>query len=743
MEEKIKKVLFTATVDSHILHFHIPYLKMFKEAGYEVHVATNGDKEIPYCDVKHVVTFERSPFNINNLRAIKQLKRIVEKEKFDIIHCHTPMGSVVTRLAAKHARKMYGTRIIYTAHGFHFYRGAPIKNWILFYPVEKLLAHITDDLIIINEEDYELAKKKMKAKRIHYVPGVGVDTVKFDFEMTEEEKEKLRKEVGVTKDDFVMIYPAELTKRKNQSMLIKVMVELKKESLKYKLLLPGQDSLNGHYQQMAKELGVEDCVKFLGYRKDVSKLLKISNIAVSVAKQEGLPVNVMEAQMCGLPCVVTNCRGNRDLIQEGVNGHIVEIDDVESLKKAILKLHKSERNVKLDEQFTSNSVEEKMRKIYWRDGLKKNRVALLRTTSIINDSRVTKEVNTFLKSDMNVKVVCWDRNGLVENENKLIMPNGEAELIKCNLRASYGSGLKNLFKMLRFEAWLYKTLKRNNDSYDIIHSCDLDTGIVANIIAKKYKKKLVYDIFDYYVDCHNLPNILRGFIERQEIKVINNADATIICGEWRKEQIGKSSPNELLVIHNSPDIDMVKIRKSKSVVKSNSNKIKVVYVGVLQDDRLLKEIADILVNQKNVELHIGGFGKYEQYFEDLSKKNDNIFFYGSMKYDDVLKLESECDVLFATYNPKIKNHKYSAPNKVYEAMALGKPIIVCKNTGIDKFVLKNNLGVAVDYETKSFLSGLKNLNYNCRSGSQRLFSEKYNWNKMEKELIKAYLKMMR
>lgn len=123
--DKVKKVLFTATVDSHILHFHIPYLKMFKDMGYETHVATNGDEAIPYCDKKHKISFERSPFKLNNLKAIKQLKKVVEEEKFDIIHCHTPMGSVVTRLASKHARKAYGTRVIYTAHGFHFYKGAP------------------------------------------------------------------------------------------------------------------------------------------------------------------------------------------------------------------------------------------------------------------------------------------------------------------------------------------------------------------------------------------------------------------------------------------------------------------------------------------------------------------------------------------------------------------------------------------------------------------------------------------
>lgn len=184
----MKKVLFTATVDSHILQFHIPYLKMFKEKGYEVHVATNGTEAIPYCDVKHVVSFARSPIKTSNLKAIIQLRKIINENNFEIVHCHTPMGSVVTRIAAKKAKKR-GTRVIYTAHGFHFFKGAPMVNWLVFYPVEKYLSKYTDCLITINQEDYELAKRKFKkCKQIELVHGVGVDKSKFDFEMSEREK---------------------------------------------------------------------------------------------------------------------------------------------------------------------------------------------------------------------------------------------------------------------------------------------------------------------------------------------------------------------------------------------------------------------------------------------------------------------------------------------------------------------------------------------------------------------------
>ena len=294
----MKKVLFTATVDSHILHFHIPYLKLFKENGYEVHVATNGDEKIPYCDVKHKISFERNPIKLNNLKAIKQLKKVIDKEKFDIIHCHTPMGSVVTRLAAKKARKN-GTRVIYTAHGFHFYKGAPLLNWLLFYPIEKYLSKYTDDLITINKEDYELAKRKFHARNTYYIPGVGVDPNKFNINLTSEEKHKLRESLGLKDDDFVIIYVAELIKRKNQTMAIEAIKDLVKKDDKIKLLLVGKDSYNGKYQEMVKNLGIDKNVIFTGYRKDVPKLMKISDMAISTALQEGLPVNILEAMFVG------------------------------------------------------------------------------------------------------------------------------------------------------------------------------------------------------------------------------------------------------------------------------------------------------------------------------------------------------------------------------------------------------------------------------------------------------------
>lgn len=359
----MKKVLFTATVDSHILAFHTPYLKYFKEKGYEVHVATNGDEKIPYCDKKIKIPFERSPYKINNIKAIKQLKKIINKEKYEIIHTHTPMGSVVTRIAAAHSRKENKTRVIYTAHGFHFYKGAPKKNWLIYYPIEKILARYTDDLITINKEDYELAKKKFKTK-VHYIPGVGIDPKKFDIKMTDKEKEELRKSLGLTKNDFVMIYPAELNYNKNQIFLIDVMEEICKRHSNIHLLLAGKDSFNGYYQKIVKEHNLENNIHFLGFRNDIPQLLKISNISVSSSLREGLPLNIIEAMYMGLPIVATECRGMSDLIKKE---SLIKKNSKEQFINRIIKTYSNEIEKKTNKnmkKYLLNNILKQYIKIY-------------------------------------------------------------------------------------------------------------------------------------------------------------------------------------------------------------------------------------------------------------------------------------------------------------------------------------------------------------------------------------------
>lgn len=340
----MKKALILASVASMIEQFNMGNIKVLQELKYEVHVATNFidsgtitreraeelKNKLKDLNVKYYqIDFDRNVLSTKNIQAYKQVKQLIKENKYNIIHIHSPIGGVCGRLAARKERKN-GTKVIYTAHGFHFFKGAPAKNWLIYYPVEKWLSKYTDCLITINEEDYNLAKKKFKAKNVEYVPGIGVDENKFNFEMSREERNELRKSLGINEDDFVFIYVAELSKRKNQQMLIKAISLLEPSVLeKVKVLLPGKDSMNGKYHELAKNLNVDKNIQFLGYRTDIPKLMKISDLAVSTSRQEGLPVNLMEAMFCNLPIIATDCRGNRDLVPDN---NLVEIDNVEQLK---------------------------------------------------------------------------------------------------------------------------------------------------------------------------------------------------------------------------------------------------------------------------------------------------------------------------------------------------------------------------------------------------------------------------
>lgn len=358
-------------------------------------------------------------------------------------------------------------------------------------------------------------------------------------------------------------------------------------------------------------------------------------------------------------------------------------------------------------------------------------IIYLRSTSIVNDSRATKEISSYLSNNNNVIVLGWNRQQLKD----IFIKNGsnDARVDMFNLESNYGDGFKNIFKLLKFEFWLYNKLKLYRNEYDIIHACDFETAYIASKIAKKYNKKFIYDIYDYYVDCHNL-RFLNNIIEKIDIKTINKANSVILCTEQRKKQILKAMPKKVIVIHNTPDI-----KQCGHNHKFNPKKIKICYVGILQDDRLLKEICEEIVHQNNIELHIGGFGKYENFIKAMSEQNKNIKYYGQMQYSKTIELESKCDILFATYNPVVPNHKYSAPNKVYEAMGLGKPIIVCKNTGVDELVENEKIGYSINYDAKDFIKTIKKITVNdykeMSLKTQLIYNEKYSWIKMEKELM--------
>ncbi|XZF76217.1 glycosyltransferase family 4 protein [Bacillus sp. AL-1R] len=335
-----KKVLFCATVDYHFTAFHMPYIKWFKENGWEVHIAANGEIQIPYVDKKFNVSIQRSPFKFKNIKALKDLKNIIEQNNYEIIHCHTPMGGILTRLAARKSR-INGTKVIYTAHGFHFCKGAPLLNWLLYYPIEKFMAHLTDCLITINNEDYELSKNKLKVKRIEYIHGVGVNAE--DFKPIDElNKKALKESFGYQPDDFLLFYAAEFNKNKNQKFLLNSLALIKEDLPNVKILLAGEGVLLNECKQLAKKLEISHMVNFLGFRKDIKEIVPMCDVAVGSSLREGLPVNIMEAMACGLPIIAVDNRGHRELVMDDNNGWLVKSDGETDFAKKLKHLVKSE-----------------------------------------------------------------------------------------------------------------------------------------------------------------------------------------------------------------------------------------------------------------------------------------------------------------------------------------------------------------------------------------------------------------
>lgn len=371
---KMKKVLFVATVvKAHIMVFHIPFLKWFKENGYETYVCARNDYEskedciIPYCDNYTDIPFERSPIKFNNLKAYKQLKSIIDSNEFDIIHCHTPMGGVLTRLSSQKARKN-GTKVFYTAHGFHFFKGAPFKNWLIYYPVEYILAKYTDVLITINKEDNRRAKKYFKAGSVEYIPGVGIDTKRFNKASVD--KFVKRKEIGVPNEAFVLLSVGELNKNKNHETVIKALAKLKNNDIHY--VVCGQGPFENYLSKMIEDLGLKKQVHLLGFRRDIAQICKVADVFAFPSYREGLSLSLMEAMVSGLPVVCSKIRGNLDLIEDGKGGFLAEPWDDKGFADAINTLYSSEdlrnkfREYNLDKikNFSIENVKKEMKGIY-------------------------------------------------------------------------------------------------------------------------------------------------------------------------------------------------------------------------------------------------------------------------------------------------------------------------------------------------------------------------------------------
>ncbi len=369
------KVLLVATVQSHICQFHRPLVKVLHQFGAEVHIAARNNLAekngltLDFADKVFDIPFSRSPKSRDNIIAYKQLKKIINNDNYDVVHCNTPMGGIVARLAARKARKK-GTKVFYTAHGFHFYKGAPMKNWLIFYPIEKFFAHrFTDKLITIAKEDYELAKANFKTD-VYHIHGAGVDKKKY-LSVPEDKVVAFSKEKGYD-GRFVILCTGELNKNKNQSMLINAMPIILRECPNALLLLAGNGPEEKNLASLINVLNLNDSVKLLGYCTDLENYINVSDLVVSVSKREGLGLNIIEAMLCGKAVVASNNRGHSELIINNKTGIVLSEYSVNSLASEIIKLI---NNTELKREFENTAktavqpylcenVEEELKGIY-------------------------------------------------------------------------------------------------------------------------------------------------------------------------------------------------------------------------------------------------------------------------------------------------------------------------------------------------------------------------------------------
>lgn len=319
------------------------------------------EDDITICNVP----ISRSPFSLSNIESFKKLCRIVKDNNVEYIHCNTPVGGLLGRLAGK---KCKVKKIIYQAHGFHFYKGAPKKNWIVFYTIEKLLARYTDAIITMNNEDYETANQfRLKNNgKVYNVHGVGIDLLEYNG--IQQFREEKRRELGFCDDDILLISMGDLIVRKNYRVAIEAIAKCKDTKLHY--LICGQGEELDNLKLLAKQLNIESQVHFLGFRSDIKELLSATDIFLFATLQEGMPRSMMEAMAAGLPCIASRIRGNVDLLDDNKGGFLCDPTDVNQFVSAIKKCdvntrHKfGEYNLNAIKQYDIHVVEEEIRRIY-------------------------------------------------------------------------------------------------------------------------------------------------------------------------------------------------------------------------------------------------------------------------------------------------------------------------------------------------------------------------------------------
>ena len=346
----MKKILVTST-DLMMVQFLLPHIENLSKNGYTVDIACSDvggrieeirEKTKEYVNNLFVLGLQRSPLSPKNLQGYKQLKKLFAEHQYDIVWTNEPVMGVATRLAVNKARKQ-GTKVLYMCHGFHFFDGAPKVNWLIYYPVEKLMAPKADCICTINTEDYKRAQT-FRCDRVEYIHGIGINT---DRLTPGENQNNIRVELGLEDNAFLVLSVGELNENKNQKVILKAVAKLDDASIHY--ILCGKGDQMENLQTLTREFGLENNVHFLGYRTDVVDICAQADVYVMPSKREGLPVASLEAMYCGLPLVTSNIRGLSDIMEDGVTGYLCDPNDAEAFATGI-------RKVKEDEAFRKSAA---------------------------------------------------------------------------------------------------------------------------------------------------------------------------------------------------------------------------------------------------------------------------------------------------------------------------------------------------------------------------------------------------
>lgn len=363
------RILYVTTVSS-TMSFFTSHINMLLDQGHTVDMASNFDLPINTDLIARGCTFfemefQRNPLSFQNYSGYKKLKKLIKNNDYDLVHTHTPIASVLVRIACKNIKK---TKVMYTAHGFHFFKGAPLQNWLVYFPIEKWLSKYTDVLLTINSEDYNRAQKKFKAKKVEYIPGVGLDVERFNN--LNLNKEAKRQSLNVPESACVILSVGELNKNKNHKTIIEAIARLKNVDIYY--LICGQGPLRKDLEKLSVKLCIEKQVKFLGYRKDIAEICKIADIFAFPSKREGLGMAALEAMASGLPIVTSNIHGINDYSLNGKTGYSILPNDINGFANSINRLYNDNElreqygkfNINKANQYSKDKVLKKMKVIY-------------------------------------------------------------------------------------------------------------------------------------------------------------------------------------------------------------------------------------------------------------------------------------------------------------------------------------------------------------------------------------------